>query len=63
MVKVYSDLDEMNLKSLYDAERVSNRLLNNETAFRDHIIQVSYPFMKFTASILKKTHSQVRKNV
>ena len=54
MVKVYSDLDEMNLKSLYDAERVSNRLLNNETAFRDHIIQVSYPFMKFTASILKK---------
>ena len=41
MVKVYSDLDEMHLKSLYDAERVSNQLLNNETAFRDHIIQVS----------------------
>ena len=55
MVKMYSDLDVMNLKSLYDAERVSNRLLNNETAFRDHIIQVCFPFMKFTASILKKT--------
>ena len=40
MVKAISDLEEMQLKSLYEAEIVSNRLFNNETAFRDNIIQV-----------------------
>ena len=40
MVKPISDLEEMQLKSLYEAENVSNRLLHNETAFRDNIIQV-----------------------
>ena len=40
VVKAISDLEEMQLKSLYEAEIVSNRLFNNETAFRDNIIQV-----------------------
>jgi len=48
------ELDEMHLKSLYDAERVSNRLLNNETAFRDHIIQQlsNMPKLGFYCNIL-----------
>ena len=37
---LYLDLEEMQLKSLYEAELVSNRLFNNETAFRDQLIQV-----------------------
>ena len=36
----YSDLEEMPLKSLYEAERVSNQLFINEHVFRDHLIQV-----------------------
>ena len=36
----HSDLNEMPMKSLYEAERVSNLLFTNETVFREHIIQV-----------------------
>ena len=40
----YSDLNEMPMKSLYEAERVSNILFTNETVFREHIIQVSISY-------------------
>ena len=36
----------MQLKTLYEAECVSNRLFNNESAFRDNIIQVCHISIK-----------------
>lgn len=52
------DLEEMQLKSLYEAENVSNRLFKNETAFRDHIIQhlSNMPKLAFYCNILDDYH-------